>query len=204
MREKEERNEAEELLWTRIGHGDKVNGEVSKENLLRMSEISIILNMYNDIFSSFDPRPYENRALSDDFLIEMKNASLDKASGAIELKLLMAKDKRDLQKETLIKRRLHDHFRKHYFIALDESKKIKRKAITMIVLGIVFMIGGVFASYLGEDKFISHLLIIILEPSGWFTFWTGLDEIYYHGREQKPELDFYEKMSHVEINFYSY
>ena len=40
------------------------------EKLLQQSEISLLLDSYDDIFSDFDPRPYNQRALSQDFLAE--------------------------------------------------------------------------------------------------------------------------------------
>ena len=67
-------------------------GEVIKE--LRQANISLILDSYEDIFSSFDPREYSERALSDDFLIECNHAAMDKGEG-IELILSMPKNKRN-------------------------------------------------------------------------------------------------------------
>ena len=101
------------------GEGKKEESRTSKDiqakqELLAKSEISLILDTYDDIFSDFDPRPYEERALSDDFLLEAKKASRDKATGTIELIFMMPAGKRDTHKESLIKRRLRDHFRKHY------------------------------------------------------------------------------------------
>ena len=184
---------------------DSIN-DIEKEKLLKMSEISIVLDTYDDIFSDFDPRPYIYRALSDDFLIEIKKAVRDKPSGIIELKLLMPSDKRKLDQENLVKRRLRDHFKKHYLQMINEVGYIKRKAIGMIILGIALMICAAFVSYyfLENGKFISHLLIVLLEPAGWFIFWTGLDQIFYEIKDKKPGLDFYEKMSQAEIWFYDY
>ena len=46
------------------------------------------LNSYDGLFSDFDPRPTEQRALSDDFLLEVKRAARDKEIG---LELVKAK-----------------------------------------------------------------------------------------------------------------
>ncbi len=82
-----------------------------KEKLLRMSEISLWLDHYDDIFSNFDPRPYSQKALSDDFLLETKRASRDKVSGQIELKFLVKAEMRNKKQENLIRRRLKEHFK---------------------------------------------------------------------------------------------
>jgi len=40
------------------------NEEMHKKKLLQLSEISLIIDTYDDIFSDFDPRPYSQRALA--------------------------------------------------------------------------------------------------------------------------------------------
>ena len=84
-----------------------------KGSLLAESEISLILDSYDDIFSDFDPRHFSERALSDDFLIEAKKAARDKA-GVYELRFLVPKQQRNFEHEHLIRMRLKEHFKKHY------------------------------------------------------------------------------------------
>ena len=45
---------------------DKIS-TVPKQALLELAEISILLDSYDDIFSDFDPSPYSERTLSDDY-----------------------------------------------------------------------------------------------------------------------------------------
>ena len=196
----------EEDLLNHLIKGERVSPQLKeeREKIMKISEISLMLDSYDDIFSDFDPRPYSQRALSDDFLIEAKRASKEKVSGEIEMKFLIPKHERDLQKEALIKRRLHEHFKKHFLQANQEIDSIKNKGLSMIAMGIVIMIGAAYFSFLESTKFLNHLLIIILEPAGWFTFWTGLDQIFYEAKYKKPEHDFYEKMEKVEVTFLPY
>lgn len=70
------------------------------EDILKMSEISLMINDYQDIFSSFDPRPYAERALSVDFLDEAKRASAEKEFGNIQLRLIISKKKKSESIET--------------------------------------------------------------------------------------------------------
>src|SRR3989344_3166220 len=92
------------------------------EKLLQMPGISIWINNYNDIFSSFDPRPYSQKALSDDFLSEIKKASLDKDKGNVELRFLIKKSERNPMEEYIIKKRLRHHFHKHLAISKHDMK----------------------------------------------------------------------------------
>jgi len=180
------------------------SGKEEKQRLLKASEISLMLDTYDDIFSDFDPRPFSNRSLSDDFLVEAKHATREKSSGQIELKFLIRKEKRDTQIETTIKKRLHEHFRKHFTQTQEEISSIINKGYLMIFLGIVIMVGTAIVTFNKINIFTNHLLIILLEPAGWFTFWTGLDQIFYETKRVKPDADFYEKMMNVEIEFIPY
>lgn len=183
---------------------EEINQESQKEKLLEMSEISLILDTYNDIFSSFDPRPYSQRALSIDFLNEAKRATKELPSGAIELKLLMPYQLRNLQKEISIKKRLREHFVRHQHLSHIESRRLRLRGIGMALLGVSFISASTFLYSIEVSNYFIKFLQILLEPAGWFTAWTGLEDIYYTGRELSKEIAFYEKMSKANIEFLSH
>src|SRR3989338_1130115 len=180
----------------------KEMSDEEKQKILEMSEISLILDTYDDMFSSFDPRPYSQRALSEDFLSEAKSAARDKPSGQIELKLIMPANLRNLSKELVIKKRLKEHFIHHFN---EESKKlrhIKLEGLRWFGIGTIFIL---IATYLYEKEgFIFRLLQIMAEPAGWFSFWEGLAKIFITAKERAGNHHFYEKMSKAEVNFTSY
>src|SRR3989338_5447495 len=91
----------------------KAMNEYQRKHLKHHSQISLWLDTYDDIFSDFDPRHYSERALSDDFLIEAKKASLDKEGGHIELQFLVPQKIRNVKHESIIKQRLRAHFQRH-------------------------------------------------------------------------------------------
>ena len=168
-----------------------------------VASISIKINNYNDIFSSFDPRPYSEKAFSDDFLSEARSACKDKASGQVVLYIILPKEHRHGEDEVVIKRRMRDHFKRHYFLLLEEIRNVKRKGILMTFLGVLFITVATYFSSYASKSFIIDFFLILLEPAGWFTAWTGLDQIYYTLSEKKPDLDFNERMSNAEIIFLS-
>ena len=181
---------------------ERVAEEEKTKNLLAKAEISVLLDTYDDIFSDFDPRPFISRALSDDFLIEAKKATKDK-QGTFNLSFMIPKKLRNFEHELLIRRRLRDHFKKNALLLGNEIHRIKVKGIFMAIAGIVMIMIASFLFSL-EDVWFIHLLIVILEPAGWFTAWTGFYEIYYKGKELKPDLEFYNKMTRCEISFHTY
>ena len=175
-----------------------------KEELLKMSEISLWLDNYDDIFSDFDPRPYAQRAISVDLLDELKRASREKVSGQTEIKFLIPKDLRKENEEAQIKRRLKDHFKRHFEDINRGKRKIFAKAIAFVVIGFAMLFFAAFIDHLGKSGFLYSALVIFFEPAGWFTFWFSLEQIFDYFKEKNPEAVFYEKMSKSEISFISY
>jgi hypothetical protein len=178
--------------------------EAGMKDVLAKAEISLLLDTYDDIFSDFDPRPYSQRSLSDDFLIEAKKITKDKVSGGIELGFLIPVSMRDLYKEATIKKRLREHFRKHSLQMEQEWKAVIKNGIYVTVVGFVLMIISTWLYSHENTNFLIQMLRIIIEPAGWFMVWFGLDRIFYTSKESRPDVDFYNKMVKAEIKFGSY
>jgi hypothetical protein len=180
------------------------HGTEAEKELLQMSHISLLLSDYSDIFSDFDPRPYSQRALSDDFLNEARKASRDMVSGRIELKLLMPAAKRDPHQEAMIRKRLHEHFRKHHDLHRTEMQGMMRRGLLFTAAGIVLMFIATLILHGGGLGIFYSFLIILMEPAGWFFFWEGLDQVVFESKKRMPDLSFYEKMTRCEIDFLPY
>jgi len=85
--------------------GSKVN-PVDDYRARSVSKIIFSLDDYGDLFSDFDPRYYSKKAISDDFLTELRRSIKSKRFEAVELKLVLEDSKRDRKDEAAIKKRL--------------------------------------------------------------------------------------------------
>jgi len=179
--------------------------ETQKEQkeILKQSNISLILDSYDDIFSSFDARPYSEKALSVDFLAECKNAVRDKGEFEIEMRLLMPKDKRNLKDESTIKKRLKSHFGKHFLEKEREIVKVKKEGFIWVLIGAMILLGIILVSFkFAEELFASF--IVLLEVPSWFLMWEGMAKIFIDTRKMEPDFIFYKKMANMMINFFEY
>lgn len=174
--------------------------------LLKQGNISLILNSYNDLFSDFDPRPTTERGLSEDFLDECRRAVRDKSSKEVgtELRILVPKNRRNSLEESLIKRRLKEHFTKHFYEKKKEVNRIKLEGWMWFFIGLVISIISALLLGVYEERFIFKILLVMSEPAGWFFFWEGLDKVFITAKEKKPEYEFYEKMISSRISFHGY
>ncbi len=161
-------------------------------------EIPLILDSYEDIFSDFDPRGFSQRALSGDFLLECKKASVDKKK--IELKLFIPRKKRNLKEEVKIKRRLKEHFKKHAKEKKIEIRRIKLNGTFWTIIGAGTMITSAFF-FATPSSFFQHLMAVLVQPAGWFFLWEGLAKILIAPKEKMPDYRFYKKMANSEISF---
>jgi hypothetical protein len=170
-------------------------------------EIYIRLNDYDGIFSDFDMRPYSKRALSVDFLDEVKRASAEKIEGEVELLLHIPEKARNESHEATIHERLVEYFHKHHQKLLKEKARMMRIGFSMVGLGIISMIAATWLIYKDPtEHFIFSFLVVFLEPAAWFLLWEGMDQIIFTSRELNSELAFYQKMSNsrAQIHFKSY
>jgi hypothetical protein len=160
-----------------------------------IQDISIRLEGYDDIFSDFDMRPFESRALSVDFLDEIKRAVSGKDGDGVELILHVPENKRDGASEANVKKRLNAHCTRHYELLTDEKHRVMKLGVSMVILGTIAMILATFIMF--EDptqNLLLSFLVVFLEPSAWFLLWEGMEQIIFNSKKINPELNFYRTM----------
>src|ERR1700722_9826014 len=129
---------------------------------------SIWLDEYDDIFSDFDPRPYSERALSDDFINEVRKVSTENSFNIWEVKLLVPEKSRKMECENIIIHRLHVFFKDGNNLRQKQAGIDRTKGIIMGVAGICMMLIASHIAGRESDKFIMKLLLVLFEPAGWF------------------------------------
>ena len=177
---------------------------VPQQSLLKLAEVSILLDSYDDIFSDFDPSPYSERTLSDDFIIQAKKFSRNKSENKMSLRLLLPANKRKEQEEKMIIKRLHSYFKSVHQALKSEVKKANIRGLILTLIGTIVMIAASYISFMKPEKYHVHFLLVLFEPAGWFLLWTGFDHLVNSPKETKRDIDFYAKMIKSEIIFLTY
>ena len=163
--------------------------------------ISLWLDSYDDIFSDFDPRLFSERNISDDFLDEIKKVSMENDLSVNEIKLLLPAKQRQEATELIIIKRLRTFFNDNYHYHLRKKKDERKRGLLFIFIGVVMMVlASVISSY-RSSNFLMNTLLMVLEPSGWFLVWSGMDFLIQTSKKEKIELCFYEKISKSKIIF---
>jgi hypothetical protein len=177
--------------------------DLSKTEINKL-RVSLWIDDYSEIFSDFDPRPYSQRTVSEDFINETKRVvrgNHDKT----EVSILIPYNKRDKRIESIIRKRLIEHFNNRYIDLKEENKNIINRGRFFILFGFIILMINNFIFYDFYDELIYFkFLFIVLEPVSWFSFWEGLNLTVFQSKDNSKLLNFNKKMSFSEIIFQSF
>ncbi|MCU0607031.1 MAG: hypothetical protein MUF78_06355 [Candidatus Edwardsbacteria bacterium] len=176
----------------------------AKLRLPKIAEISVWLDTYDDLFSDFDPRPYEERVVSDDFLREAKAFGKEKRGGQFELVLLVPHKLQDTAQEEVIVKRLHEFFADNRRLTHSAIAANRRTGLRLVGLALVLLLAGAWLRSMEHASFLMNFFLVVLEPGGWFTIWNGFDRLFFMPSHLRSDLEFYDKMSACAISFIPY
>ena len=165
--------------------------------------VTLWLDTYDDIFSDFDPRKYESRTLSDDFLDELRRIVREDEGrqDMREFHLLIPAQLRNKSTEEIISRRLHDYFHKIDVRLRDEVRAALRKGLLLLFFGLAFLLIAGFISFLHPKQAGLHLIMVALEPAGWFFIWMGYDKLFGSLKRKKADAEFHARMTKSKVIF---
>jgi hypothetical protein len=164
-------------------------------------DLNFWIDSYDDLFSDFDSRPYTERAISDDFLVELNKLTEEKEDFIKVVRFQIPEKIRDEKTESLIMERLVKGFEDQYLRFSRELSASRRNGILMTVCGTAALMLAVFIVSLGEQTLWQNSLKILFEPAGWFLIWTGLDKMYMGGRPIKRKRDFFARLEKSKVEF---
>ena len=160
-------------------------------------KVQIAIDSYNDLFSDFDIRDYNDRYISSDFLIELRMRTYKTlAAKGIDISLVMPIEERNPESETVIAKRLKCFFQARLERNRKKRKEMLLKALSLEAIGVAFMILAYFLSKYAPDFFKDFMLI----PS-WFFVWNGLDTYFEHRKILLKKISYYSAISKSRIKF---
>ncbi len=171
---------------------------------LKQSEqlnISLIIDTYDDIFSDFDPRPYHERALSEDFLVEVRRRHIPHKKGGLEVRFLVPDSVRDIRVEAVIKRRLKGYFKDEERMSSKKIFDMVKRGYVYLTIGALVLLGTAFVGISFGDNIYARVIDLLLAPAGWFGMWEGISMIVKHDENLETLLDLDEKLADASFVF---
>ena len=140
-----------------------------------LSEIGVVIDTWDDIFSDFDPRPLSERTVSGDFVEELKKRHKETQSGEIVITIYAPSSLKSEESEKIVTNRLKKYFRHKFLQKKQVVNIIRMRGLIFVIVGICSLSFLTLATYY---KFLPELTLqisgIILMPLGWFGIWEGL------------------------------
>lgn len=166
-------------------------------------EISIWIDKYDDVFSEFDSRPFDERALSDDFIRAVKKMVSEQPSNKIRLKFNVLEDQRNEESEFIIINNLNKHFVALVDHLKGEHRATLHRGYKMLGFGSLLILVLFYLTTIPTEIKYLEGIILMAEPMGWFMTWTGLDLVFQISQSSKEAMDFSAKMAKASIAFSS-
>jgi len=168
-----------------------------------LKEISIILDVWDDIFSDFDPRPLDERALSQDFINELKKRYRETAKGELLISFFAPKSLKDEQSEKMVTHRLRRYFKERAMQKKRDIRRMQARGGVFVLFGIASLSSITMVSYFNiVPEFTDKLLEIIFVPLGWFGIWEGFSQIVDASPRFAQDETLYRKLAAAEYHFH--
>lgn len=164
-------------------------------------EITITLDVYDDIFSDFDPRPYSQRELSEDFLKEIQRRYMEDKKGRFEVRFTIPPQVRDPKAEALIRKRLREHFSFMVRRAAEAISYTKRRGYLYMAVGALVLLADTYFFFMfHEESVLYQVLSVLLIPAGWYGMFTGIGKVIdepFEDTEKKAIYEKFEKANYI-------
>ena len=168
-----------------------------------LKEISIILDVWDDIFSDFDPRPLDERALSQDFIDELKKRYRETSKGDLLISFFAPKSLKDDQSEKMVIHRLRRYFRERAAQKRREILRLRTRGAVFVLCGIAFLSAITVAAHFAVvSEFALQLLEIVFVPLGWFGIWEGFSQIVNVSPAYSQGETLYRKLAEAQYHFH--
>lgn len=163
-------------------------------DILQITQIAI--DHYDDIFSDFDPSPYETRLLSEDFLHELSRRYSQKKKGDFIVNFTLPASERSEKTESLIRKRFKDYF-KQELKNLEKIQKDKNfEGILRVLVGMFLSILLIIIPELDTTPILTIFSVLI-----WYAIWSGFERIFESSSKLRRKLIFAEKFMKAKYNF---
>ncbi len=163
-------------------------------DVLQMAPIA--LDSYDDLFSDFDPSPYERRLLSEDLFKELYRRHNETPKGELMLTFTLPGSMRSDKIETLARKRIREHFRERLRKVERDIREARKNGIVRIVIGVFFEALMLSFLTLSNAAAISSFSVL-----SWYLIWSGLERLLEIPSKLSGEQAFVEKFAKAEYKF---
>jgi hypothetical protein len=164
--------------------------------------VELNLDNYNDLFNSWDGSALDRKELDPELSHFLERASYElPLKEKVELCFYLPEEKQDEGLEADSRATIKNNFRMNLFFIDQDLKNNKKKIMTYIVMGLLFLIT---AYLIPENKDLSLLISLLMEGlfvGGWVFLWEAFSIFFFGSRELKEKKKRYLRYLNSDIVF---
>ncbi len=167
-----------------------------------MESIIIALDNYEEIFDDFDISDYSSRAISSDFIYELKKRLFNRGF-VPKIILTIPASERNKKVESIIIKRIKRFFKSRINYYMERKIKMRNRGLLYLFIGVLLLL----LVSLMEFNFSEGNLVVseifsnfMLIPS-WFFVWEGLYKLLEVSTKHDKTIGFYNKLIKSKIVF---
>jgi hypothetical protein len=175
---------------------------IKRQRMKDLSEVSIVIDTWDDVFSDFDPRPLSERTVSGDFIDELKKRYREQHDRDMIIKLFAPEELQDKESELMVTRRLQHHFDDLCRSAQNVRRQQILRGVLYVLVGSVSLSSLVLMTYYQVlSKLVIELLGVVLMPLGWFGVWEGFSRVIDGAPSLQQDIAFYGHLAGATYRF---
>lgn len=164
--------------------------------------VELNLDNYDDLFNSWDGSALDRKELDPELSHFLERASYElPLKEKVELCFYLPEEKQDEGLEADSRATIKNNFRMNLFFIDQDLKNNKKKIMTYIVMGLLFLIT---AYLIPENKDLSLLISLLMEGlfvGGWVFLWEAFSIFFFGSRELKEKKKRYLRYLNSDIVF---
>jgi len=164
--------------------------------------IEINLNNYQHLYNDWDASSINQKELAPEIFDFIERASYEiPLSKDHELWFYLPAANQDEGKEAKSKKALKNNFKMELYFIKKKLNRIYRKAVTYILIGIVFLLAAYFLPETAGNKLLYSLFMEGIFIGGWVFFWEAFSQLFFASHEVRKRRRYYQRFLNSRIQF---
>jgi hypothetical protein len=173
-----------------------------KQRLKDLSEIGIVIDTWDDIFSDFDPSPMSDRTLSVDFIDEVKKRYRERSRKNVMLTVYAPESLASSTAEQIVIERIREYFSDRLRETKEDRAKEIRRGILFCAVGFFVLAAfGAIEHYTLFGPVLTEIFKWPIEVFGWFLMFEGFTFFAIPAKEFDKEKELNERLRDAEYRF---
>ena len=164
--------------------------------------IEVNLNNYQHLYNDWDASSINQKELAPELFDFIERASYEiPLNKEHELWFYLPEANRDERKEAKSKKAIKNNFKMELYFIKKKLNRIYRKAITYIMMGIIFLLAAYFLPETAGNQLLYSLFMEGIFIGGWVFLWEAFSQFFFASHEIRKKRKYYQRFLNSRLQF---